>query len=260
MAIDYEKNGHVATITFNRPEKLNAMSLRMYDALGEAYCEARDDNDVRAVVLAGKGDRAFCVGADLTESIPALAEDRFDISEWDAAHMKGIRMYKPVICAVHGLCMGGGFEFMLSTDIRVVADDAIFQLPEPQHGFVPAGGTLVRLVRQISYAHAMQIMLMAERLTAADLYRMGVVNEVLPSDRVLPRAHEIAQGIAALGPVAIQTIKEAALTLHSEPLEEAFKKEAILGQKAFTCDDAKAGLANFIARGANKTKKPSHSQ
>ncbi|GGE12964.1 enoyl-CoA hydratase [Gemmobacter megaterium] len=250
--VRYDTQGAVALITLDRPDKLNAMSLAMYDALGAAYIRARDDEAVRAIVLTGAGERAFSVGADLTESIPALAEDRFDISAWDPAHAKGIALYKPVIAAVRGACIGGGMEFMLSTDIRVVAEDALFQLPEPRHGFVPAGGTLVRLVRQAGYAHAMQIMLLAERLTAADLYRMGIVNEVLPADQVLPRAMAMAQGIASLGAIAVQTIKEAALTLHSEPLDLAFAREAVLGQRAFTCDDAKAGLQRFVERGRAK--------
>ena len=252
MTIRYETHGKVAVITLDRPEKLNAMSLAMYDGLGAAYVRARDDDAVHAVVLTGAGERAFSVGADLTESIPALAEDRFDISEWDAAHAKGIGLYKPVIAAVRGACIGGGMEFMLSTDIRIVAEDAVFQLPEPEHGFVPAGGTLVRLVRQASYAHAMQIMLMAGRLSAADLYRMGVVNEVLPAGQVLPRAMAVAERIASLGPIAVQVIKEAALELQADPLETAFAREAKLGQRAFTCDDAKAGLARFVERGRRR--------
>lgn len=250
--IRYETEGAVALITIDRPEKLNAMSLAMYEGLGVAYIRARDDDAVRAIVLTGAGERAFSVGADLTESIPALAENRFDISEWDPAHAKGIGLYKPVIAAVRGACIGGGMEFMLSTDIRIAAEDAVFQLPEPRHGFVPAGGTLVRLVRQASYAHAMQIMLMAERISAAELYRMGIVNEVHPAADVLPRAMAIAQGIAELGPIAVQVIKEAAQTLQSAPLDEAFAREAELGQRAFTCDDAKAGLARFVARGREK--------
>lgn len=250
--IRYETRGAVAVITIDRPDKLNAMSLAMYDGLGAAYLRARDDDAIRAIVLTGAGERAFSVGADLTESIPALAGDRFDISAWDPAHAKGIGLWKPVVAAVRGACIGGGMEFMLSTDLRVVAEDAVFQLPEPRHGFVPAGGTLVRLVRQASYAHAMQIMLMAERLTAAELYRMGIVNEVLPAAQVLPRALEIAGRIAELGPVAVQTIKEAALTLQAEPLDSAFAREAVLGQRAFTCDDAKAGLARFAERGRQK--------
>ena len=252
MTVRYDTSGPVAQSTLDRPDKLNAMTLAMYDELGEAYCTARDDTSVRAIVLTGAGDRAFSVGADLTESIPALAEGRFDISAWDPAHAKGIGLWKPVVCAIRGLCIGGGFEFMLSTDIRVAGENASFQLPEPRHGIVPAGGTLVRLVRQASYAHAMQIMLMADKLSAADLHRMGIVNEVVPDDQVLPRALEIAEGLADLGSVALETIKEAALTLQAAPLETAFSREAVLGQRAFTSDEAKQGLARFAARSGNR--------
>lgn len=250
MSIHLIKKGAIATVTIARPEKLNALSLAMYDELGNAFCEARDDENIRVIVLTGAGEKAFCVGADLTESIPALAEDRFDISAWDPAHIKNLKLYKPVISAIRGLCIGGGFEIMLASDIRIAAEDAVFQLPEPKHGFVPAGGTLVRLVRQISYAHAMQIMLTAQPFTPVELRRMGVVNEVLPANDVLPRAYEIADQIAALSASAVQTIKEAALTLQDFPLEAAFAKEAKLGQRTFTSEDAKVGLAAFAVRAA----------
>jgi enoyl-CoA hydratase len=216
--------------------------------LGSAFAEARDDGAIRAVVLAGAGDRAFCVGADLTESIPALTSGRFDISAWDPAHLKGMRFYKPIVSAIRGLCIGGGFEIMLASDIRIAAVDAVFQLPEPAHGFVPAGGTLVRLVRQIGYAHAMEILLMAQRFTAAELQLKGLVNYVVAAEEVEPRAHEIAGKIARLSPNAIQTIKEATLTLQDLPWEEAFAKEALLGQRTFTSDDAREGLAAFASR------------
>lgn len=248
MAITVERTGHVATIRINRPDKLNALSLSMYDDLGRAFVAARDDDDVRVIILAGEGDRAFCVGADLLESIPALASDSFDISAWDPAHLKGARLYKPVICAVRGLCIGGGFELMLGTDIRIAAEDATFQLPEPAHGFVPAGGTLVRLVRQIGYAHAMEILLTARRFSAAELLAKGILNTVVPSDQVETVAMETAQRIAALSPTAIQTIKEAVLTLPDLGLDEAFAAEAKLGQRTFTSEDAKRGLAAFAAR------------
>ncbi|HVK79041.1 MAG TPA: enoyl-CoA hydratase/isomerase family protein [Verrucomicrobiae bacterium] len=248
MGIELQRDGHVATIRISRPEKLNALSLAMYDDLGSAFAEARDDGAIRAVVLAGAGDRAFCVGADLTESIPALTSGRFDISAWDPAHLKGMRFYKPIVSAIRGLCIGGGFEIMLASDIRIAAVDAVFQLPEPAHGFVPAGGTLVRLVRQIGYAHAMEILLMAQRFTAAELQLKGLVNYVVAAEEVEPRAHEIAGKIARLSPNAIQTIKEATLTLQDLPWEEAFAKEALLGQRTFTSDDAREGLAAFASR------------
>jgi enoyl-CoA hydratase len=256
MAIELSRDGHVATITIARPEKLNALSLKMYDDLGRAFAEVRDDGDVRAVILTGAGDKAFCVGADLTESIPALAADRFDISAWDPAHLKNTAFYKPLICAVRGLCLGGGFEIMLATDIRIATEDAIFQFPEAKHGFVPAGGTLVRLVRQIGYAHAMEILLTARRFSAAQLLARGVINQVVASSDLDRMAREIAQEIAALSPTAVQTIKEAVLTLQDETWEKAFAKEAALGQRTFTSEDAKRGLAAFAARAGATTKKP----
>lgn len=254
MTIDLQRSGNVATVRISRPEKLNALSLAMYDDLGRAFAEVRDDDAVRAVVLAGAGDRAFCVGADLTESIPALASDRIDISAWDPAHLKGAGFYKPIVCAVRGLCIGGGFEIMLATDIRIAATNAVFQLPEPSHGFVPAGGTLVRLVRQIGYAHAMEILLLARKFSAEEMVARGVVNQVVDPDQVEPVAMEIAERIAALSPTAIQTIKEAVLTLQDLPLDEAFAREARLGQRTFTSDDAKRGLTAFAERAAYPRK------
>ncbi len=248
MAIDVERDGAVTTIRIARPFKLNALSLAMYDDLGRAFAEAAEDDAVRSIVLAGAGERAFCVGADLTESIPALASDRFDISAWDPAHLKNVPLYKPIVCAIRGLCVGGGFEIMLATDIRIAATDAVFQLPEPIHGFVPAGGTLVRLIRQIGHAHAMEILLTGQRFSSADMLIRGVVNRVLPADEVEPAAKELAARIATLSPTAIQTIKQAALTLQDLPFREAFAAEAKLGQRTFTSEDARRGLAAFAAR------------
>ena len=248
MGIDVSRDGAVAIVRFARPDKLNALTLAMYDDLGRAFTEIACDDRINAVVLAGTGDRAFCVGADLIESIPALASGRFDISAWDPAHLKPADFYKPIVSAVRGLCMGGGFEIMLATDLRIAAEDAVFQFPEVNHGFVPAGGTLVRLTRQIAYAHAMELMLSGRRFTAAELLTRGVLNQVLPSDQVEPAAMALAAAIAAKSPVAVQTIKEAALTLYDLPAEEAFAREAVLGQRTFTSDRAKQTLAHFVAK------------
>jgi len=256
MAIELRQSGHVATITISRPEKLNALSLTMYEDLGRAFAQVRDDDGVRAVVLTGAGERAFCVGADLTESIPALASGQFDISAWDPAHLKNMAFYKPIVCAIRGLCLGGGFEIMLATDIRIASSDAVFQLPEPSHGFVPAGGTLVRLVRQIGYAHAMEILLTARRFSSEELAAKGVINQVVAPESVERTAHETAEQIAALSPIAIQTIKEAVLTLQDLPWAEAFATEALLGQRTFTSPDAKRGLAAFAKKASASKETP----
>ena len=252
MTIHVAREGAVAIIRIARPGKLNALTLAMYDELGRAFAEAGRDDKVHAIVLTGTGDRAFCVGADLTESIPALAAGRFDISAWDPAHLKSGSLYKPVISAIRGLCIGGGFELMLASDLRIAAGDAVFQFPEVDHGFVPAGGTLVRLTRQIAYAHAMEILLSGRRFSAQELLERGVLNQVVSSDQVEPVALALASQIAAKSPVAVQTIKEAALTLYDLPAQEAFAREAVLGQRTFTSDYAKEFLAAFRAARTGK--------
>jgi enoyl-CoA hydratase/dehydration protein DpgD len=238
----------IAHVRFDRPEKLNALTLAMYDALAQAFVRANDDPRVRVVLLGGNGERAFCVGADLGESIPALAEGRFDISEWDGAHIKQAGFHKPVVAAISGLCMGGGFEIMLAADIRVASETAVFALPEASMGFTPAGGTLVRLVRQIPYALAMELMLTAERFPAHRLAEMGLLNRVVPPGELEAVALAYARGIAKKGRVAVSVIKEAALTLGHLPFDEAFRREAVLGQRAFTSEEARDGLRRFMSR------------
>lgn len=248
MSISYEIVDATAVIRFERPAKLNALTLSMYQDLGQAFMQAGQDERVRTIVLTGAGNRAFCVGADLTESIPALARNEIDISAWDGAHLKHVRIDKPIIAAINGLCMGGGFEIMLATDIRIAVSSAQFSLPEVSIGIVPAGGTLARLSRQIGYAHAMELLLTAGRFSADQLLRMGVVNQVVEPDQLIPAAMRLADQIARLSPSALAVTKQAVRELADLPLDEAFRREAILGQRAFTSDDAKRGLAAF-ARG-----------
>jgi enoyl-CoA hydratase/carnithine racemase len=248
MGIRLDRDGGIATITIDRPEKLNALTLAMYQELGAAFAQARDDASIGVVVLTGAGDRAFCVGADLGESIPALTEGRFDIGEWDGAHQKHTRLDKPVIGAVNGLCLGGGFEILLSTDLRVAADTAEFALPETGIGVVPAGGTLVRLTRQIPYAFAMDLVLRGSRIDAATALRYGILNEVVPAGEVLATAHRIAGELLTRSRTALATAKRAMRELADLPLGDAFRLEARLGQEAFTSDDAREGLAAFAER------------
>lgn len=238
----------IARITIDRPDKLNALTLQMYDDLGHAFDQARDDDRVGVVVLTGAGDRAFCVGADLHESIPALAAGRFDISRWDGAHQKHTSLHKPVIAAVNGLCLGGGFEIMLSTDLRICSDRARFALPEVGIGVVPAGGTLTRLTRQVSYAHAMELLLLGDQVDAAEAFRMGLVNRVVPHEQVLDAALETAGRLLSRSGTALEIIKSGVRQLADMPAAAAFHAEALYGQKAFASPDAAEGLAAFAER------------
>lgn len=245
MSIAYDLHEGIARISFDRPAKLNAMTLAMYDELGRAFKAAAEDDRVRVVILTGAGERAFCAGADLKESIPALARNDIDISAWDAAHLKSLNIDKPVICAVNGLCMGAGFEIMLATDLRIAASTAVFSLPEVTLGIVPAGGTLVRLVRQIGFAAAMEILMTGDRFSSEHLLRVGVLNRVVEPEQLAQTAAQLAERLVRVSPTALKIIKQSVRELSDLPLQEAFRREAVLGQLAFTSADAKRGLAAF---------------
>lgn len=242
--IIYEVRNGIAVIKFNRPEKLNTLTLEMYDELGKAFVKAQESDDVGVVILTGEGEKAFCVGADLTESIPYLNEGHY-IDEWDAAHFKHIKMNKPVIAAINGMCMGGGFEIMLGTDIRIASNKAIFALPEVSLGIVPAGGTLVRLSRQIPFVKAMELILTGEKIDSAKALDFGILNYVVEPDDVMNKAEEIANILLSNSTIAMQIAKESVIKLREIPLEQAFETEAMLGYKAFTSNDAKEGLDVF---------------
>ena len=248
MSIRFECSDGIAVITFDRPDKLNALTLSMYDDLGAAFERVRDDDAISVAVLTGSGDRAFCVGADLTESIPALAEGRFDISAWDGAHQKHTRLFKPVVAAVNGLCLGGGFEIMLSTDLRIAADTARFGLPESGVGVVPAGGTLTRLTRQIPYAWAMELMLLGDQVDAVTALRHGLLTRVVPAETLMDQALRLAERLVGRSGQALEVIKSAVLQLGDMTQEAAFHAEALYGQRAFASDDAREGLRAFADR------------
>lgn len=248
MGIVFERSGGVAVIRIDRPQKLNSMTLAMYDELAAAFDQVRDDDRIGVAILTGAGDRAFCAGADLTESIPALAEGRFDISEWDGAHQKHTRLFKPVVAAVNGLCVGAGFEIMLSTDLRIAASDAVFALPETGIGVVPAGGTLTRLCRQIPYAWAMELMLTGEQIDAGTALRYGLLNRVVPRIELEETALEVAHRLLTRSGSALEVVKSSVLRLGDLNQESAFHVEALLGQRAFVGEDAREGLAAFAER------------
>lgn len=247
MAIVYQVEDGIATITIDRPEKHNSLTLQMYEDLGKAFQRVARDSAVAVCILTGAGDKAFCVGADLKQSIPYLADGHY-IDEWDAAHLKHVPLYKPVIAAINGLCMGGGFEIMLGTDLRVASREAVFAFPEVGLGIVPAGGTLARLSRQIPYVRAMELILTGQKFTAQEALNYGVLNYVVAPDQVMEKARALARLFLPLSTTAVQAAKQAVLKLRDLPLEQAFEMEAMLGYKAFTSEDAREGLDAFYKK------------
>ena len=255
----YQERQGVAVITFNRPTARNAITPEMVCRLADAFDAAAADPAVRAVVLTGAGDRAFCSGGDLGAMLPLLTGDRAPATDWDhrvlnepglldRSALRSDEFCKPVIAAINGACLAGGFETMLGTDIRIAASHAIFGLPEVCHGLIPFAGALARLPQQIPFAAAMELLLTGAPISAAEALRIGLVNQVLPGADVLPRAMELAGRIAANGPVAVQRLKRTVLQATGLPLRAGFALEDESRRVVLATMDAREGPRAFMAK------------
>jgi enoyl-CoA hydratase len=258
-ALIYEKRDGVAYITFNRPDVHNAWNPEAMARLADSLKDFGEDDEMRVAIVTGAGDKAFSVGADLGTLIPVLTGARKAEDEWDQrviedrtitkyALMRGFKMYKPVIAAINGFCLAGGMEFVQATDIRIAAEHASFGLSEPKRGLVPAGGSMVRLIRQIPYCKAMEILLTGDRIPAQEAYRIGLVNYVVPADEVMPMAEKFARAIANNGPLAVQAIKETAIRSSGLPLNEGYKIEMECADAVMKSQDAIEGPRAFMEK------------
>ncbi|NMN95901.1 enoyl-CoA hydratase/isomerase family protein [Nocardiaceae bacterium YC2-7] len=241
----YETRGRVAIITLNRPAKHNSLTPEVLELLARHAEAAQHDHHVRAIVVTGTGDRAFCAGGDLAELIPQVASGAVAVVP-DPAKRFFSDIFKPVIAAVNGLCIAGGLEIMLGTDLRIAASHATFGLGEVRWGVIPAAGSHVRLPRQIPWAIAMQMLLTATPINAARAYEVGLVNEIVEGPAVLERAIQLANEIADNAPLAVETAKE--IAVRALALEPAFALEHALAERVLRSDDAREGPRAFTER------------
>lgn len=253
-----ERRGHLLLVTFDRPEKKNAMTPEMVVRLADAWRRLRDDDDLRVAVITGTGD-AFCAGADLGRLIPLFTgargpEDEFDraIVEDPAvmqtALLRKFELWKPIVAAVNGFALAGGAELLQATDVRFASENATFAITEAARGLLPAGGSTVRLPRQVSYVEAMRILLVGERLSAAEAKRIGFVNDVVPRERLMEIALDTAERIAENGPLAVRKIKESVLRGSGLPLRAAYEIEDECAGVVLASDDAKEGPRAFMEK------------
>src|ERR1700677_3675511 len=201
------RNGRIVTITINRPETRNSLDMEHFRDLARAWAAFRDDSSAWVAVITGV-DRDFCTGADLKKFIPELTGDLPKPDGWDAfdaihAVLHRYPIYKPIIAAVNGVCVAGGFEMLSSTDIRVAVPDARFAVMEPKRGLFAGGGSTVRLPRQMPYAFAMELLLTADMVDAERALAMGLINQVVPGDQLMNTAYEYAEPIAGHAPLAV---------------------------------------------------------
>jgi enoyl-CoA hydratase len=244
-SILYEKKDHVAVVTINRPEAMNALTVEMLLGIEEAMADFQKDPELWVAVLTAAGDKAFSSGLDLKEAAPLLTGGDtlgFD----DTTKRQFSDVFKPIICAVNGFCIAGGMEMLLGTDLRIASEHATFGLGEVRWGLVPLGGTHVRLPRQIPWAIAMQLLLTGKPIDARRAFEVGLINEVVPADQLMPKAMDLAQKLCKNGPLAMRTAKE--IAVRSLELESGFVLEKALGQRVLASEDAREGPLAFAEK------------
>ncbi len=255
-ALKFEKKGQQAWLTLNRPDNKNLMNGDMFVELVDAWAEIRRDDAIRVAIVTAAGDQDFCCGGDLGGLIPlwtGAKQAETDVEKRlvadpmiaDKVMLKDEPIYKPIIAAVNGRALGGGTELLQATDIRIAAEHATFALPEPKSGVVPGAGSMVRLTRQLPYAHAMKILLSGEPITAQEALAMGLVSEVVPTAELQARAEQLAENVCKQAPLALQAIKRTALDSHTLPWAEAFHLEMEQSAVVMMSKDAREGPRAF---------------
>lgn len=227
MGVLYNKEGHVAYITLNRPEAMNALDPESWTELRESFYSAKADSEVRVVVLTGAGEKAFCTGSDMKKTMPPATS--FASTYFDEEHMLApMEMWKPIICAINGYCIGGGLEMALACDIRIASSTASLGLSEVKVGSLPGLGGTQRLIRSIPRAVAMKMMLTGERIDAQEAYRLGLISDVVPPEKLMETAKAIAEKIAANAPLSVKAAKQAILIGSDLPLKQGSNFEYLL--------------------------------
>ncbi len=245
----YEKKGAIAYVTLNRPKVLNALNTPTWKDLATAFREARDDVEVRGVILAGAGDRAFIAGADIGELAHLGAFDAQESSRFGQGVLDLIEnLGKPVIAAINGFALGGGCETALACTIRLATPAARFGQPEVKLGLLPGGGGTQRLPRLVGKGRALQLILSGEAIDAQEAHRIGLVNEIVPAGDLVARAEAILVQIAGNAPIAVKL----ALEVVNKGLEtsqgEACALEAAYFGLCASTEDKREGTAAFLAK------------
>jgi len=231
-AVLYGKEGGVACLTLNRPQALNAFSVQMRDDLFEILGAIKADDEVRAVIIQGAGDKAFCAGADLKEFLTAPSAVK-------ARHIRSVRdlwrlflsMPQPLIAALHGYVLGSGIEIALYCDLRLASPDAVFGFPEVTLGILPAAGGTQTLPRILGLSGALDMLLTGRRLSAQEAFLKGMVSRIVPREELLQAAGELARRIASFDPVVVRNAKQALIRGMDMTLDQGLDLEWTLASE-----------------------------
>ena len=255
--VEVTRRGHVLEVRLNKP-KVNAIDHAMSRALGEAFADLRDDPDLRVAILTAEGDRIFSAGWDLK----ALDRGDAKLDEWWAQGDYGEggfagltemwNLNKPVVVALNGLAIGGGFELAMAGDLIIAAEHVEFGLPEMPLGMVPDAGAIQRLPRRVPYNIAMELFLMGRRMTAQEAAHYGLVNKVVAAADLMDTAREWADQLTEAAPLALQTVKEVLRAIECRPLEDSFQHmraaDLPVYRSMLKSEDAEEGVRAFVEK------------
>lgn len=248
MSVNLERHDGVLVVMINRPEQRNALNGETISGIGNAFSSAKDDSEVRCIVLTGAGDRAFCAGMDLKE----FAAGKMAVGAGRATLDIFTRHFypKPVIAAINGTAVAGGFELMLACDLAVAADHAMFGIAEVKRGLVATGGG-TRLPRRIPLAIALEMGLTGDLITATRAHQLGLINKVVSKERVLEEALALAARVAANGPLSLSVTKQ---LMREEIGAGEWDHIRAAAAPVFASDDAREGAAAFAEKRAPRWK------
>lgn len=241
-----ERGSNHAILRLNRPDKLNALSSEMFESLTEHLNQLAHDNELRALILTGTGERAFCAGTDIGELQNA---DSTYISERGQRLCNQIENFKvPVIAAINGIAAGGGLELVLACHLRIAATSASFSLPETKLGLIPGYGGTQRLSRELGVGPALDMMLTGRTLTSEEALECGLINRVVTPSELMSETVSLVTDICKLSPLSIRACLKAVVEGLNLPLDEGLKLETDLFASLFETQDAKEGLSAFLEK------------
>ena len=255
-----KEHPHVALVTLDRPERANALNPAMIVALATAWREIAADEEIRCAVLTGAGERVFCAGMDLKETVPAGARlargEELDPETFEGlrsvapALLAGFDLGTPLVCAINGACRAGGFDLMLRSEIRVAVPSATFALEEVALGLYPTGNATVWLPRQVPWVHANELLLTARPIDAERAREIGLINEIAEPEALLDRAFDYADAIARNAPLAVRETRRGLHELLDLSTADAHRRQEEIGKPLRKTEDAAEGVRAFFEKRA----------
>ncbi len=245
-----EKDGQIAWLVFDHPERRNAISVEMWRMIPDAVHELARDDDVRVVIMRGAGDAAFVSGADISQFGTHRTGDAVQAYDEDSGRAFGAlaNLNKPVIAMIHGFCVGGGAAIALTADLRYVADDAVFAIPAARLGLGYAMAGIEALARVVGLSYAKEIFFTARRFNAHEALRMGLVNNVLPKAGLEKHVRETAARIAENAPLTVASVKRSVNELAREPAARDLEAVAASVRACFESEDYREGIRAFLEK------------